>query len=581
MSEIFQPTGKYSTWYTHSTDDVIVSVCGHAHYNHGYYCGQAFARIIAENVCGDWDMRTKDVLKRLNGNWALIVLRGDILYAVADRTRSFPILYNQVKGDLHLSDDFEVVCRGGVRWRPEAVEEFLWSGYPTDTLTLANGVYQIPAGTFLRYDVATKEKWLTGYFNFSPRGDSSDSDGQLSERLARLLDESVRRAGEAVRGKIVVPLSGGMDSRVIAASLKRNGFDNIVCFSYGRKGNPESAVSRQIAEALNYEWHFVEYSPATWSECMFSRGMKEYLAFACNGCSMPVYSNWYAVKSLCERSILSAGDAFVPGHTGDFLTGGHIPPDLLVEQRVTPEDVLSLIVKKHFSRWPDSPPDAIRSRLGKDALAGTNGEPLNNIEAARLCETWNWKERQAKMIINSNRIYEYFGFPWFVPLWDSELTDFYLTVPFRLRCNRRLFMKSSVEHTFSGKLSVLADIPLAGRKAVSPRGTLERLSETSTPGGVLLKVAAEARRRLIGRLRLVHLNHALCLRDCFAAGHHHLLVTIREMLQTQGLGHILDEPECESVVKFVDRPVGQVNAYATLSLFVLAQLSHKEREVNR
>jgi len=580
ISDIFQPTGKYSKWSTYSTDDVVVSVCGHAHYDHGHYYSDAFARIIADSVCGDWDMQIRDILKRLNGNWALVVLRGDILYAVTDRMRSFPLLYNELNGDLCLTDDFERMCRNGVRWCSEGIEEFLWSGYPADTLTLADGVYQIPAGMFLRYDVATKEKSLTEYFSFLPRGDNSDSDGQLSERLATLLDESVRRVGEAARGKIVVPLSGGMDSRVIAATFKRNGFDNVVCFSYGKKGNPESAASKSVAEALNYEWHFVEYSPTTWSECMFSKEMKDYLAFACNGCSMPVYSNWYAVKSLCERSILSPGDAFVPGHTGDFLTGGHIPSDLFVEQSITPDDILSLIMKKHFSRWSDSPPDGIRSRLSKNALAGASGTPLNNIEAAHLCEIWNWKERQAKMIVNSNRIYEYFGFPWFIPLWDAELTDFYLTVPFKLRCNRKLFIKSSVEHIFSGKLSILADIPLVGRKAASPKRTSILVSQVSTPAGVLHKVAAEVRRRLIYSLRLVHLNHALCLRDCFAAGHNHLLVTIRKMLQMQGLGRILNKPECASVVKFVDRPVGQVNAYATLSLFVLAQLCHQKREFN-
>jgi hypothetical protein len=180
------------------------------------------------------------------------------------------------------------------------------------------------------------------------------------------------------------------------------------------------------------------------------------------------------------------------------------------------------------------------------------------------------------MIINSNRIYEFFGHQWFVPLWDAELTDFFLTVPFRLRCKRNLFIKSSVEHIFSGELSTLAEIPLAGLRAISPKKASILVSQASTPAGVLHRVAAEARRRLICRLRLIHLNHALCMRDCFAGGRNHLLVTIRKMLQSRGLGRILEEPKCASILKFVDRPVGQVNAYAILSLFVLAQLSQQK-----
>ncbi len=577
---VFQPVNKYSKWYTYSTDDVAVSVCGHAYYDQTNYCGRELARLVAESVCFDWDLQIGDFLKRLNGNWALIVLLGDVVYAAVDRNRSFPILYNESNGLLYLNDDIISFRRDGVHWCSEAIEEFLWSGYPADKLTLYNGVYQIPAGTYLRYNLVPRDKSLIQYFNFSPVCDSLDSDDQLSERLATLLDESVRRAGELVRGNIILPLSGGMDSRVIAAALKRNGFENVVCFSYGRKGNSESATSRSIAEALNYQWHFIEYSPKTWAECMFSDEMKEYLAFACNGCSMPVYSNWYSIKTLRDRGILSPGDAFMPGHTGDFLTGGHIPQELFSEKRLKPEEIISLIIKKHFSLWSDSPPRGISSRLSTNALAGTVGTTFSNMEAAYLCEKWNWRERQAKMIINSNRIYEYFGFPWLVPFWDAELTDFYLAVPFRLRCNRRLYVKSSVEHIFSGRLSVLADITLAGCRRLNPRKLSILSSQTPKQGGFLHMMKAQVRRKLIRTFGLVHFNHALCLRDCFAAGRSNLRVTVHQMLQTQGLEDVLNEPEFESVLRFVDKPVGQMNAYATLSLFILAQLYRWNKRAN-
>lgn len=580
ISDLFQPAGKYSEWYKHSAADVTVWACGHAHYERSHYCGRELARVVADNVSDDWDRRIKSVLKRLNGNWALVVQSGNLLYAAVDRTRSFPLLYKEVNGELHLSDDFTKMCGDGVPWCSEAVVEFLWSGYPAGTLTLGQGVHQIPAGTFLRYDGETKEKSLDEYFSFLPMGGNPDSDERMSETLATLLDESVRRVGESLRGRIVLPLSGGMDSRAIAAAVKRNGFDNVVCFSYGRKGNPESAASRRIAEALNYEWHFVEYSPATWSDCMFSREMKEYLAFACNGCSMPVFSNWYAVRSLRQRGIVSEADAFVPGHTGDFLTGGHIPQDLQVEQSVTQEHLLSLIMKKHFSRWPGLTPDGIGPRLSNGLPTESMAGLLSNVEAAGLCDLWIWKERQAKMIINSSRIYEHFGFSWFTPLWDSELIDFYLTVPFRLRCKRRLFLQSCIEHVFSGDLAILGDIPLAGHGGISPRQRLILASKTFTSSSLWRKAATEARRLLVRHLGLAHLNHALCLRDCFAGVHDHGRVTIRRMLEAQGLNHVLSAPECDTVLRFVDKPIGQVNAYATLSLYVVALLYGRMREAD-
>lgn len=579
LSDIFQPTGKYTEWYKHIVDDagIAVSVCGHAYYNHSYYFGESFARMIANNMKGDLGTQIAEFFKHLNGNWAAVVLKGNILYAVTDRTRSFPLLYNEHNGDLCLNDDIAKVCPDNVRWCAEGIEDFLWSGYPTGMLTLVDGVYQIPAGTFLCYNVATKKKSFTEYFSFLPTSSSSDSDGQLSEKLADLLDKSVRRAGEAIQGKIVVPLSGGMDSRVIAATLKRNSFDNVLCFSYGRKDNPESVASRRVAEELGYEWHFVEYSPQTWSQCMFSPEMKEYLVFASNCCSMSLYSNWYAVKVLCEKGILSSGDVFVPGHAGDFLAGSHIPPILFAKQQVRPENILSLVVKEHLSLWPGSPPQGTMSRLKEDSVAKTSSAFPSNVEATSLYEMWDWKERQAKMIINSGRVYEYFGFPWVTPLWDAELVDFYLTVPFRLRCNRRLFFQSTVEHVFSEKISALADIPLSVFGNMTPRQiSNSTLPVLLSPVNILRRIVAKVKRTLMSGRRLVHSNHALSFPHCFAAGNNPLRFTVRQMLEMQGFDRILSKPECKSIVKFVDRPVGQIHAYAILPLFVLANLYYQD-----
>jgi asparagine synthase (glutamine-hydrolysing) len=58
----------------------------------------------------------------------------------------------------------------------------------------------------------------------------------------------------------VVPLSGGLDSRIIVAMLKRLGVEDVICFTYGKKGNREAEISRQVAEALGYRWYFVEYT---------------------------------------------------------------------------------------------------------------------------------------------------------------------------------------------------------------------------------------------------------------------------------------------------------------------------------
>lgn len=572
IANFFVPMVEYFKWHKGASEEIEVWACGYAYNGCDFYSGDALAQMITESVLDELDTGLNDFLRRLNGNWALVILTEGFLYAVSDRTRSFPLLYSELNGALCISDYITKVCSDKIIWRSEAVEDFLWAGYPTGTTTLVDGVNQIPAGMYLQYNINTKEKSLVEYFRFLPTNSDSDTENQLSERLSELLYESIMRIVKVARGKIIVPLSGGIDSRVIAALLRKIGFDNVLCFSYGRKGNPESESSKKVAEVLGYEWHFIEYSPDTWATCMFSQEMKDYVVYSCNGCSMPICSNWYAVKALCESGKVCAGDTFIPGHAGDFLAGSHIPREYSTNHRIIDqENIAEHIVKKHFSLWPGPPPETILLRLLDDFPSIGNDTTLNNIEAASLYEMWDWRERQAKFIINSNRIYEFFRCNWLTPLWDSQLTDFYLTVPFRLRYKRTLFFHSSVEHVFSDKLSALSDIPLATRCGFSPRQTLG-LTQKELFWRLIRRMSQKMRRLLPIRHTLKMQNHALFWSHSFSNGKDPRQQTVRQVFENNGLGDVLNCSECDSIFKFLDMPVGYIHAFGLITLFALANM---------
>jgi asparagine synthase (glutamine-hydrolysing) len=69
-----------------------------------------------------------------------------------------------------------------------------------------------------------------------------------------------------------------------------------------------------------------------------------------------------------------------------------------------------------------------------------------------------FNERQAKFIINSVRAYEFFGYEWRMPFWDTELINFFLKVPMKYRINQDLYKKYARDRLFSGELSVLKKI---------------------------------------------------------------------------------------------------------------------------
>jgi asparagine synthase (glutamine-hydrolysing) len=46
-------------------------------------------------------------------------------------------------------------------------------------------------------------------------------------------------------------------------------------------------------------------------------------------------------------------------------------------------------------------------------------------QALSACDSWDWQERQAKKIVNSVRVYEFWGYSWRIPLWDAEMMDWW------------------------------------------------------------------------------------------------------------------------------------------------------------
>ena len=58
-----------------------------------------------------------------------------------------------------------------------------------------------------------------------------------------------------------------------------------------------------------------------------------------------------------------------------------------------------------------------------------------------IYENWEYRERQCKYVVNGQKVYEFFNFDWFLPLWDSEFVKFWTTVPLDLRYKQNLYKK--------------------------------------------------------------------------------------------------------------------------------------------
>ena len=259
------------------------------------------------------------------------------------------------------------------------------------------------------------------------------------------------------RELLVVPLSGGLDSRIIIAMLKRLGATDVICMSYGRKGSRESRISKRVAEALGYDWVFVEYTAKKWHDCYSSKEADYFQTWAGNLSSLPHMQDFLAVKELKDQGKLPDNSVFAPGHTADMLSGGHIPRYYLDNsKKYNSETFLTDSLKKHYNlwKWPHEfeLEHIFKEKINKPAA---ELEIRDNETCANAIEFFDFNERQAKFIVNAVRAYDFFGYEWRTPFWDAELIDFFLKVPLEYRVNRVLYIKYAREWLFSGELSIL------------------------------------------------------------------------------------------------------------------------------
>lgn len=399
-----------------------------------FHGGQLLRGCQLATVFSEADLRPEswqDVLSNCNGFFAIARHTPTVTLVAVDRIRSIPVFYGQQGGTVFVSDDAEWVRQsvGDTEMDPVARAEFQLAGYVTGSDTLYPNVKQLQAGELLHILAGEEPELATHrWYRFTHSEPEHWDEGELRDDLDKSAESSVRRLAEYAAGRqIVIPLSGGYDSRLIALLLKRIGYDNILTFTYGVPGNKESEYSRQVAEALSLPWHFIEYSAKKWRDAWQTEERLEFQRWGSGWSSLPHVQDWLAVRELKCRKIIPDDSVIVPGH-GAMAILSHFKA--LSDDHVL-GDIQKAIFSSKFNLAPVEP-ERHRKILDRisDGLAKYNETP---IDPWSLFGFYEWQERQSKFLVNAVRVYDFYGYDWWLPLWDAEFMSFWQNVPLELR----------------------------------------------------------------------------------------------------------------------------------------------------
>ncbi len=385
---------------------------------------------MTENHSASFD-EFREWCRNLNGEYSVIVEKPGEVWLATSHIWSYPLFYTHDSRGTLISDDPGQCLADhlGELSNREIVLHFLHFCATPGGTTLVKSISQLRPGEVLRLGSSGIDSAGTG-----GAGESKTRKPATPEELKTLLYHVFERFIRLFGNKqILLPLTSGYDSRLIACLLKEFGMKEVICATWGRESMPERITAEKVARKLGYRYIFIPYDEKLTGSFEKEPGTFHFLHYCGHFSSMPYLQDYFAIRQMLAEGILSSGDIALPGLSGDFIRGSHLYDELLSQN--DPE--IALEIMRMFGT------SYVRGKEEKEMLLQTmlryHFDELGNLPGRLKFDLWDYTERQCKFIGNSSRVYPYFGIQNFTLLLDRELVRFFLSLPADQRIGAQLY----------------------------------------------------------------------------------------------------------------------------------------------
>ncbi|MFH4964308.1 asparagine synthase-related protein [Gaetbulibacter sp. M235] len=315
----------------------------------------------------------------------------------------------------------------------EAICLFIAFGFFFDTDTYWKDEVALSPGKKYQLDaqnnVISSEKWFE--WHYSPRDISFETTlGEFTNLFETIVKEQTSDK------KVILPLSGGLDSRTQAVALRNH--PNLTSYSYDFEGGyPETKIAKNIADACHFPFTSFTVKRGYLWDCI------EDLA-EINQC----FSEFTHPRQMAFfDSFKTMGDIFSLGHMGDLMFDSFGLPQLSFEKEV---DVLvKMLVKKGglelaSSLWTTWGLDGTFEKYMVSRIT-------ESLKAFKI-ENTNAKLRAfkthysvARWSSNNLSVFDAIH-PVTLPYYDTRMFEFMCSVPEKYLANRQLQIAYIKQH---------------------------------------------------------------------------------------------------------------------------------------
>lgn len=375
--------------------------------------GESLAAYLDVSDLQEWASR----IKSLNGTYAVIRNAPDFSAAAIDISRLFPIFYRRNADSITITDDPYALVRHGDKESAVGVAQYLATGNTFDGCTLVDSIRQLRPAECITADGNL-------FSTFSLVVPLSEIHAPTNEDFSACLDNVFSRLVRSLDGRqVVIPLSGGYDSRLIACMLHKHGYKNVVCFTAGVPGNVESKVSPQVAKSLGFKFYNIDTTAPDLAALVSSSNPDFVRYYKHLGClsNFQWLFEYAAVVRLRQLDALSPNAVFIPGHTADVAAGSSITRAVM-RSDATLDYMVSAILHDNFEYG------------GGKSLRPVVADCLNrsfpkDVAPWSVFQDFIVRNVNVPNINNSARVYEFFGHEVRLPFYDAEFLSFFAHLP--------------------------------------------------------------------------------------------------------------------------------------------------------
>jgi len=456
---------KYG-WKLYEKEDIKVWLCGYQY--HGLE--NVFDTILSHVVKATTKHDVLKWIKNIKGHFSIIVETSDWVIALVDKICSYPI-YTFTRGnDTYISNHAPVLKQEcslkESSYNPMAALEIAMSGFTIGSKTLYFGLDRLKGGECLLSYKGVLSREV--YYTYSPYESNSKTKDQLKKEFTDVFMKVLIDLRDSSNGRqIAIPLSAGNDSRLIASGLKKLGVKNVVCFSYGRKGNFETPISKLIADKLGYKWIYLSDNMRDKYNFFRSDSYINYVAEFESYGSIPNVQEVYEISLLKKNKEIDNDAIIVNGNSGDFISGGHVNSIVNIKDTAHSIDEINWdkFLHKHYSLWNylrvNSNDAYIVSEL--KSMIPTIFTDMGNVRDSQyaIMESLECIGRQSRIVIGQQRTYDYFGYEWRLPFWSDEMLNFWEGIPCKYKVDQGLYIEALRENNWG---NVWSDIKVNDKK---------------------------------------------------------------------------------------------------------------------